>query len=186
MKSWHLQLIKHVKPCLAGFEVGWTILPASVSGQRICAQCSRSCSSWGSRAGGLHHCGWSSAWSYNTLRSHSRKRHTCQRGPQRMCRETSGWWGHGQLSANRVRALLNKASEALQTLKMKVRREVKICLSAVSDWLICRKHKWTSNTFFMRGLWPWSEHSCVCGESIHLNKYCFFHSNGSTTKYPDK
>lgn len=50
---------------------------------------------------------------------------------------------------------------------MKVRSEVKTCLRAVSDWLIRRKQRWTSNTFFMSGLWPWSEHSCVCGEKEH-------------------
>lgn len=35
---------------------------------------------------------------------------------------------------------------------MKVLREVKTCLRADSDWGICRKHRCTWNTFFIRGL----------------------------------
>lgn len=45
---------------------------------------------------------------------------------------------------------------------MKVLREVKTCLSAASDWGMRRKHRCTWNTFFIRGLWPRSELSCVC------------------------
>lgn len=44
---------------------------------------------------------------------------------------------------------------------MKVLSEVKTCLRAASDWGICRKHRWTWKTFFIRGLWPRSEFSCV-------------------------
>lgn len=65
--------------------------PVSACGQTTCAPCSQSCSSWGSREDGLHRCEWSSAWSYNISRFHSRKQHTCQRGLQKMCTETGGW-----------------------------------------------------------------------------------------------
>ena len=46
---------------------------------------------------------------------------------------------------------------------MKVLSEVKTCLRAASDWGICRKQRWTWKTFFIRGLWPRSEVSCVWG-----------------------
>ncbi len=64
------------------------LLPAGVCGQRTSCHCTQSCSSWGSRAGGRHHCVWSSVWNYSTSGSHSKNRHTYPPVHQKMYRET--------------------------------------------------------------------------------------------------
>ncbi len=64
------------------------LLPAGVCGQRTSCHCTQSCSSWGNRAGGRHHCVWSSVWNYSTSGSHSKNRHTYPPVHQKMYRET--------------------------------------------------------------------------------------------------
>lgn len=64
------------------------LLPAGVCEQRTSCHCTQSCSSWGNRAGGRHHCVWSSVWNYSTSESHNTNRHTYPPGRQKMYRET--------------------------------------------------------------------------------------------------
>lgn len=64
------------------------LLPAGVCGQRTSCHCTRSCSSWGNRAGGRHHCVWSSVWNYSTSESHNTNRHTYPPGHQKTYKET--------------------------------------------------------------------------------------------------
>ena len=91
--TWKRQMCRHqiyYWPiiCMGRSHCGPLSLPVSAFSQSSCVPYSRSCSSWGSRGGGLHHCGWNSAWSYNISKSHSRTRHTCPHGLQKTCRGT--------------------------------------------------------------------------------------------------
>lgn len=79
----------------------WNAL-ASVSGQRTSSQCSRSCSSSGSRAAGRLLFGWNSAWSYSTWESRSTEQHTCLPSLRRMLRETKWYTTRGHSTAKLV------------------------------------------------------------------------------------
>ncbi len=76
--------------------------PASVCGRRICVQCSRSCSSSGSRADEPRRCGWSSVWSYSTSESRSRKMHTYPHGPRKTYMETDHTHERKQENSNMI------------------------------------------------------------------------------------
>lgn len=59
----------------------------------------------------------------------------------------------------------NKSERGGHTLYTRFRRAAKTDFSAVSDWLILTKQRWTSKTFFIRALCPCSASSWPCGQT---------------------
>lgn len=78
-----LLLLLLFKVIVSLFPVRSHLLPVSECGRRTSCLCNRSCSSWGSRAGGRRHSGSSSAWNCSTLGFHNRARHTGRPGHQK-------------------------------------------------------------------------------------------------------